>query len=52
MKPVYTKFYYKPLPDFIEVKKSSIEGAGLFAVENIDKDTEIGMSHIKVPIIQ
>ena len=52
MKPVYTKFYYKPLPDFIEIGKSSIEGSGLFAVEDIDKDVEIGMSHIKVPIIQ
>jgi hypothetical protein len=30
MYPVYNKFYYKPLPDCIEVKKSPIEGFGLF----------------------
>ena len=52
MYPTYKKFYYKPLPKFIEIKKSSIEGSGLFAAENIDKDVEIGMSHIKVPIIE
>ena len=51
MYPVYNKFYYKPLPDCIEVKKSSIEGFGLFAIKNIDKKFDIGMSHIKVPII-
>ena len=52
MYPIYKKFYYKPLPEFIEVKKSSIEGSGLFATKDIDKNVDIGMSHIKVPIIQ
>ena len=51
MYPVYNKFYYKPLPDCIEVKKSLIEGFGLFAIKDIDKEFDIGMSHIKVPII-
>ena len=52
MYPVYNKFYYKPLPDCIEVQKSPIEGFGLFAIQDISKDFDIGMSHIKVPIIQ
>ena len=51
MYPVYNKFYYKPLPDCIEVKKSPIEGFGLFAIKDIDAEFDIGMSHIKVPII-
>ena len=52
MHPVYSKMYYKPLPDYIEVGKSKIEGFGLFAAQDIEKDIDIGMSHIKVPIIQ
>ena len=52
MYPVYNKFYYKPLPDCVEVQKSPIEGFGLFAVDNIDNEFDLGMSHIKVPIIQ
>ena len=35
MYPVYNKFYYKPLPDCIEVKKSPIHGYGVFAREDI-----------------
>ena len=38
MYPVYNKFYYKPLPDCVEVQKSPIEGHGLFAIENINAD--------------
>ena len=52
MYPIYNKFYYKPLPDFLEVGKSTIEGYGIFANKDIDKDIDLGMSHIKVPIIQ
>ena len=52
MYPVYNKFYYKPLPECIEVQKSPIEGFGLFAIQDINEDFDIGMSHIKVPIIQ
>tara|TARA_R100000329_G_scaffold29935_2_gene27616 strand:+ start:258 stop:620 length:363 start_codon:yes stop_codon:yes gene_type:complete len=52
MHPIYSKMYYKPLPDYLEVGESPIEGFGLFALEDIDPDTDIGMSHIKVPIIQ
>ena len=52
MYPVYNKFYYKPLPDFIDVRKSNIEGLGLFAKEDIEEGIDLGMSHLKVPIIQ
>ena len=51
MYPVYNKFYYKPLPDCVEVQKSPIEGHGLFAIETINADFDLGISHIKVPII-
>ncbi len=42
---------YKPLPECIEVKKSPIEGFGLFAIEDIGENFDLGVSHIKVPII-
>ena len=48
----YNKFYYKPLPEYLEVDSSDIEGSGVFALEDIDADLDIGMTHIKVPIIQ
>ncbi len=52
MHPIYNKFYYKPLPDFLEIKQSNIEGCGIFAKKDINKNIDLGMSHIKVPIIQ
>ena len=42
MYPVYNKFYYKPLPECIEVKKSPIEGFGLFAIEDIKQNFDLG----------
>ena len=48
----YNKFYYKPLPEYLEVDSSDIEGSGVFATEDIDADLDIGMTHIKVPIIK
>ena len=50
-KTKYNKFYYKPLPDFLNIEPSDIEGLGLFAKEDISAGTNLGMSHIKVPII-
>ena len=52
MHPIYNKFYYKPLPDFLKLKQSNIEGCGIFAKKDINKNIDLGMSHIKVPIIQ
>ena len=39
---------YKPLPSYITIKTSKINGLGLFALENITLGTNMGMSHIKI----
>ena len=36
---------YKPLPDSLTIKKSNIQGLGLFAVKTIVKNTDLGMIH-------
>lgn len=36
---------YRPLPSYLEVKKSKIEGLGLFAVRRIEAGKEIGTTH-------
>jgi SET domain-containing protein len=38
---------YKPLPKEVTIKKSYIEGLGLFAKENIPMNTKLGISHVK-----
>ena len=38
---------YKPLQKEVTIKKSYIEGLGLFANENLVSNTELGISHIK-----
>ena len=48
----FNKFYYKPLPENLEVRESDIEGSGVFAKDKIDGHKDLGMTHIKVPIIQ
>lgn len=40
---------YKPLPESVEVKKSSIHGYGLFATDLIKRGTNLGISHIYAP---
>jgi SET domain-containing protein len=37
---------YRPLPPYLTIKPSSVEGLGLFAVEPIKKSTNIGISHV------
>jgi SET domain-containing protein len=37
---------YRPLPDYLTIKPSNIEGLGLFATENIKDNTEIGITHV------
>tara|TARA_R110002167_G_scaffold336159_1_gene543509 strand:+ start:654 stop:965 length:312 start_codon:yes stop_codon:yes gene_type:complete len=37
---------YKPLPKEVTVKESAIQGLGLFAVEDIKKGHEFGVSHV------
>jgi SET domain-containing protein len=36
---------YKPLPDYITIKKSPIDGLGLFATEKIEANRIIGIIH-------
>jgi len=37
---------YRPLPHNLTVKKSTIEGLGLFATTDIEKNTFLGITHI------
>ena len=37
---------YRPLPDCLTIKESSIEGLGLFTNENIPDGTELGITHV------
>ena len=38
---------YKPLPKCLTIKKSPIEGLGLYATENIKANTFLGITHIQ-----
>lgn len=40
------KHTYRPLPNFLTIKNSSIEGLGLFSKDYIGKDKIIGISHL------
>ena len=37
---------YRPLPEILTIKKSSIEGLGLYAQKNIKANTFLGITHI------
>ena len=37
---------YRPLPTYLTINSSKINGLGLFAVEPIKKSTNIGISHV------
>lgn len=38
---------YRPLPIYLTIAKSSIEGLGLFATDNIDSGFTIGITHVR-----
>ena len=38
---------YRPLPEFLTIDKSNIEGLGLFAVDDIEKGVNGGITHIQ-----
>ena len=38
---------YKPLPQYLTIKESEVQGLGLFAIDDLDKDLFMGISHIK-----
>jgi SET domain-containing protein len=37
---------YRPLPDFLAVHPSSIDGVGIFAIADIPAGTYIGLTHV------
>ena len=39
---------YKPLPSYVTVKTSKVNGLGLFALEGIAQGTNLGTTHIKL----
>ena len=39
---------YQPLPDELYIRRSTIEGMGLFAKQDIDGNVDLGMTHIIV----
>ena len=39
---------YKPLPESVTIKKSSIHDLGLFADQDIKQGTNLGMTHLKI----
>jgi SET domain-containing protein len=41
---------YRPLPEHLTIKKSKIEGLGLFALKDIEKGVNSGITHITDPI--
>ena len=40
---------WRPLPDFLTIRSSKIEGLGLFALKNISEGTDLGITHIFDP---
>ena len=38
---------YRPLPVYLTVKESNIEGLGLFATDDIDSEFMIGITHVR-----
>lgn len=43
---------YKPLPPYLSIGPSSINGAGIFATEDIPGGIEIGITHVYDPDFQ
>ena len=39
---------YKPLPESVTIKESGINGLGLFAEQDINQATNLGITHIKL----
>jgi len=37
---------YRPLPSYLTIKSSSVEGLGLFTTKPIKKSTNLGISHV------
>ena len=42
---------YKPLPDSLTIKRSKVNGLGLFAAEGIAQGTNLGVSHLEMAML-
>lgn len=40
---------WRPLPDFLTIRSSKIDGLGLFALRKIPSGTDLGMTHLFDP---
>ena len=43
---------YRPLPEYLTIKESNIEGLGLFTETNIDKAVNAGITHVRDAVTQ
>jgi SET domain-containing protein len=43
---------WRPLPDFLTIKQSTIEGLGLFTTDQIKQGDDLGMTHVFDPRFQ
>jgi len=43
---------WRPLPDFLTIRESKIEGLGIFAIKPLKEGTDLGMTHIFDPRFQ
>ena len=41
---------YRPLPEFLTINESNIDGLGLFSTGTIEKGVNAGITHIEDPI--
>jgi|TARA_B110000467_G_C18295175_1_gene467491 hypothetical protein len=38
---------YRPLPEYLQIRRSSIDGHGLFTTRDLPPNFEIGITHVK-----
>ena len=38
---------YRPLPPFLTIKNSNIDGLGLFTMEDLEEDKFLGITHVE-----
>jgi len=43
---------YKPLPDYLTINSSKIDGLGLFATKFIEANTNLGLTHVFNPLFK
>ena len=43
---MFSETHYRPLPKEVIIKQSEIDGYGIFAKQDIPKDTELGITHV------